>query len=113
MRKIEREMIQAIIEKRSNWSKDNTSVSFDSVSGLSQIFLHGHNIAEYGHSDMSLSVNNCGYETNTTKSRLNVLIHFVCDPTKNGIFQKGFKWFVTNKGKTELFPSGHWYCFDL
>ena len=51
MRKIEREMIQAIIDQRS-WSKANTRVDYDKDSGLSQVFLHGHNIAEYGHKDM-------------------------------------------------------------
>jgi len=112
MRKIEREMIQAIIDQRS-WSKGNTRVSYDKVSGLSQVFLHGHNIAEYGHADMGLNVNNCGYETNTTKSRLNSLINFVLDGTKNGIFQKNWTWFVTNNGTTEAFPLGHWYCFDV
>ncbi len=112
MRKIEREMIQAIIDQRS-WSKANTRVDYDKDSGLSQVFLHGHNIAEYGHADMGLNVNNCGYETNTTKSRLNSLINFVLDGTKNGIFQKNWEWFVTNNGVTESFPSGYWYCFDV
>ena len=112
MRKIERQMIQAIIEQRPHWCKDNTRVTYDSESGLSQVFLHGHNIAEYGHKDMGLNVNNCGYETRTTASRLNALINFVLDGTKNGIFQKNWEWFVTNNGVTEPFPSGYWYCFD-
>ena len=107
MRKIERAMIQAIIDKR-NWTSSNTSVKYDNESGLSQIFLHGHNIAEYGHGDISLAVNNCGYETNTTKSRLNVLINFVADPTKNGIFQKNWNWFITLDGITQSFPCNRW-----
>ena len=111
MRKIEREMIQAIIDQRS-WSKANTRVEYDKDSGLSQVFLHGHNIAEYGHKDMGLNVNNCGYETNTTKSRLNSLINFVFGCLKYGIFQKNWNWFVTNNGTTEGFPLGVWYVFD-
>tara|TARA_X000001036_G_scaffold250051_1_gene232934 strand:+ start:255 stop:596 length:342 start_codon:yes stop_codon:yes gene_type:complete len=111
MRKIEREMIQAIIDQR-NWSSSNTTVKYDKDSGLSQVFLHGHNIAEYGHGDMSLAVNNCGYETNTTKSRLNSLINHVFGGIKYGIFQKNWNWFVTNNGTTEDFPSGYWYVFD-
>ena len=107
MRQIEREMLQAITEKR-NWRNNNTEVKHDSESGLSQIFLHGHNIAEYGHGDMSLSVNNCGYATNTTKSRLNVLINFVADPTKNGIYQKNWEWYIRINGDTHSFPSNTW-----
>ena len=105
MRKIEREMIQAIIDQR-NWSSSNTTVKYDKDSGLSQVFLHGHNIAEYGHGDMSLAVNNCGYETNTTKSRLNVLIQFVHGGL-SGLYQKNFEWFLRlplQSGDTQDFP---------
>ena len=109
MRKIERQMIQAIVDDK-DWRKDNTRV--ENMDGISSVYLHGHKIAEYGHKDMGLNVNNCGYETVTTKSRLNALINFVLDGTKNGIFQKNWEWFVTNNGVTESFPSGYWYCFD-
>ena len=108
MRKIERQMIQAIIEQRPHWSKDNTRVEYDSESGLSQVFLHGHNIAEYGHKDMGLNVNNCGYETRTTKSRLNVLIDFVFGGVGNGIFQHNWNWYLVRDGKQHDFPSNEW-----
>ena len=105
MRKIERQMLQAIVDDR-NWSKDNTRVecSFD----CADIYLHGHRIAHYRRSDSSLKVNNCGYETNTTKSRLNALIDFVADPTKNGIFQKNWEWFIKIHGDIHSFPSNEW-----
>lgn len=102
-------MIQAIIDQRKHWCKDNTRVEFDPVTDLSRIFLHGHWIGEYDHNNMGLAINNQGYETNTTKSRLNALINFVCDPTQNGIFQKDWNWFITKDGETEDFPSGAWY----
>ena len=112
MRKIEREMIQAIIDQR-NWSSSNTTVKYDKDSGLSQVFLHGHNIAEYGHGDMSLAVNNCGYETTTTKSRLNSLIEFVFGGIKENysIFQKNWNWYVVDQGEILDFDSGNWFVF--
>jgi len=108
-RKIERQMIQAIIDKREHWANSNTRVEYDTKENLSKVFLHGHRIGEYDHSSMGLALNNCGYETNTTKSRLNALINFVCDPTQNGIFQKNWNWFIKKNNKVEDFPSGAWY----
>ena len=107
MRKIERQMLQAIVDERSHWSKDNTRV--ESTDGISSVYLHGHKIAEYEHRlNGKLYINNCGYDTNTTKSRLNVLINFVCDPTKNGIFQHNWDWYIRINGDTHSFPSNEW-----
>ena len=107
MRKIERQMIQAIVDERPYWSKDNTRV--ESTDGISSVYLHGHKIAEFEHRlNGKLWINNCGYETNTTKSRLNVLINFVCDATKNGIFQHNWNWYLRRDGVTEDFPSNEW-----
>ena len=108
MRKIERQMLQAIVDERSHWSKDNTCV--ESTDGISSVYLHGHKIAEYHEHRLNgkLYINNCGYDTNTTKSRLNVLINFVCDPTKNGIFQKNWDWFLIRDGKTFDFLHDQW-----
>ncbi len=51
MRKIERQMLQAIVDDRPHWSKDNTRVecSFD----CADIYLHGYRIAHYRRSDSS------------------------------------------------------------
>ena len=110
MRKIERQMLQAIVDKRANWNKDNTRVEWDDSNKCYDVYLHGHCIAMYTPSDSSLKINNCGYETNTTKSRLNVLIDFVCgsDPTKYGIFQKNWNWWLINDGELLDFPSNEW-----
>jgi len=105
MRKIERQMLQAIVDNK-DWSKDNTRV--ETNGHYSDVYLHGHRIAEYKHSDSSLKVNNCGYATNTTKSRLNVLIDFVADPTKNGIFQKNWEWYIKIHGDIHSFPDNTW-----
>ena len=108
MRKIERQMLQAIVDDRSYWSKDNTRVELDEDKCCHNVYLHGHRIACYYPSMQRLHINNCGYETNTTKSRLNVLINFVLDGTKNGIYQHNWNWFLRRDGVTEDFPSGEW-----
>ena len=115
MRKIERQMLQAIVDHK-DWSKDNTSVSIGYAGTMldhykdayMSIKLHGHEIARYFYNTMDLKVNNCGYATNTTKSRLNVLIDFVADPTKNGIFQKNWEWYIRINGDTHSFPDNTW-----
>ena len=108
MRKIEREMLQAIVDERSHWSKDNTRV--ESTDGISSVYLHGHKIAEYEHRlNGNLYINNCGYDTNTTKSRLNALIKWVVgSATGNGIFQKNWNWYLVKNGETFDFLHDQW-----
>ena len=107
MRKIERQMIQAIVDERSHWSKDNTRV--ESTDGISSVYLHGHKIAEFEHRlNGKLWINNCGYETNTTKSRLNAIIDFVFGGVGNGIFQSDWIWYLVRDGKQSEFPSNEW-----
>ena len=107
MRKIERQMLQAIVDERSHWSKDNTRV--ESTDGISSVYLHGHKIAEFEHRlNGKLWINNCGYETVTTKSRLNVLIDFVLGGIGNGIFQKNWNWYLMKDHQVTDFPSGEW-----
>ena len=107
MRKIERQMLQAIVDERSHWSKDNTRV--ESTDGISSVYLHGHKIAEYEHRlNGKLYINNCGYDTNTTKSRLNVLIDFVRGGYNNGIFQKNWNWYLMKDGHVNDFLHGQW-----
>ena len=106
MRKIERQMLQAIVDNK-DWSKDNTRVESEKGFAIT-VYLHGHRIAVYYPNTMDLHINNCGYETNTTKSRLNVLINFVLDGTKNGIYQHNWNWFLRRDGVVEDFPSNEW-----
>ena len=105
MRKIEREMIQAIIDSK-DFSKANTRV-VNEQGYRSHVYLHGHKIAVYYPSSMTLHVNNCGYETNTTKSRLNALIKHVIGGT-SGIYQHNFNWFLKKNKYVSDFPSNEW-----
>ena len=89
MRKIESEMQAAIVERR-NWSKSNTSVSVDSL-GNTFVTLHGNLIATISNNgDMKLS--SCGWQTVTTKSRLNAILDVFLHNVR--IFQKQFEWYI-------------------
>ena len=103
MRKIERLMNMAITHK-TDWSSSNTQVSFNSNTNCSQIRLHGHHIATVDHNLKAVKLSSCGYETRTTKSRLNAILQEV----KYGcsIFQKNFDWFVSYNDEVASFWDG-------
>ena len=94
MRKIERQMNAAILNKK-DWQKDNTMVthSHDGVNApVSHVFLFGNKIAEVG--DNFIRLFDGGFQSNTTKSRLNAILREHGCPGEN-VFQKKFEWFVT------------------
>ena len=85
MRKLEREMNQAIRGQR-NWAGSNTTV-FTTDNGLeSTVYLHGNHIATYFHYDRKLQLFDGGWQSNTTKSRLNALCNEFA--VGHGVFQK-------------------------
>ena len=90
MRKIERQMCAAV-QKNINWQSANTSVHFDEESGVSVVRLHGNKIAEVSDTDMTIF--DGGWQTTTTKSRLNALCDEFCIAGE-GVFQKDFVWYV-------------------
>ena len=93
MRKIEREMIQAIIDRK-DFNKANTRVMrCDTAFGPTMyIQLHGNTIGEYQNNGQ-LRISHQGLKTNTTKSRLNALIKFVLGGTCH-LGQRNFEWFL-------------------
>lgn len=90
MRKIETQMNTAITSKK-NWSNANTSVHFNEEDSVSVVRLHGNKIAEIG--DTFIRLFDGGYQSNTTKSRLNAILseHGECG---DRVFAKNFDWFV-------------------
>jgi hypothetical protein len=90
MRKIEREMNAAILNNQ-NWQKDNTKVTFDPETNESKVYLYGNHIATVG--DDFVQIFDGGYQSNTTKSRLNAILH---DHGCGGecVFQRNWNWFV-------------------
>ena len=99
MRKLETRMNKAI-RNRQNFSNSNTTVkttSFfenDVYCEESKVFLHGNHIATYDHVNKELSLYDGGWQTNTTKSRLNALCYEFA--TGFGVFQKNWDWFVSD-----------------
>tara|TARA_R100001480_G_scaffold134702_1_gene131787 strand:+ start:765 stop:1160 length:396 start_codon:yes stop_codon:yes gene_type:complete len=87
MRKIEAQMNRAI-RTGNNFSSSNTSVSHDDNGA--QVFLHGNHIATV--TDSTVVLFDGGWQSNTTKSRLNALCYEFA--TGFGVFQKNWEWFV-------------------
>ena len=108
MRKVETLMCAAVKQRASTTCGSNTRVVSDETG--SHVYLHGHEIAKVA-PDGTLSVNSCGWETVTTKSRLNALINCFSEFISDGIYQKDFTWWVIDNGETKLFPSNSWYSF--
>ena len=103
MRKLERQMNFAISNK-ADWSSSNTQVSFNSNTNCSSIYLHGHQIATFDHNLKAVKLSSCGYQTVTTKSRLNAILEEVKYGCK--VFQKNWNWFVSYNNQTASFWDG-------
>jgi len=100
MRKIEQQIITAI---RNNQDLKVANSQVISYTNSSDVYLHGHLIARIGETWMELF--DAGYQTKTTKSRLNALLSaFGCDGEY--IFQKNFQWFLNYQGAPIPFFNG-------
>jgi hypothetical protein len=104
MRKIETQMIQAIQDNKS-WQSANTSVQFIEENETSKVYLHGNHIATVG--DDYVEIFDGGYQSNTTKSRLNAIINEFCNAFTDGVFQKNYQWFVRDNNVTKEFTNGY------
>ena len=106
MRKIEKDMNRAIRNRKEHWQSSNTSVSSFYCSATDRVGsivkLHGNKIAEvYAN---SIVLFDGGWQTVTTKSRLNALLDEFAAGT--GVIQRNFEWFLTYKHLKEDFVSG-------
>ena len=102
MRKIETQM-NAAIKGNANWTKANTSVTTEN--GVSEVRLHGNLIARVGHD--FVKVFDGGWQSNTTKSRLNAIINEFCCAFTDGVFQKDFQWFIRDNKVNHDFVNGY------
>ena len=108
MRKIEAGMVMAVkaaIEGNGKryWRNGNTEVELKHCPDLGQVVvvsLHGNVIAEF---DVSLAgvrecrglrITDAGWQTVTTKSRLNALLACFSVDSAGGLYQKQGKWFM-------------------
>ena len=91
MRKIEREMIEAI-KARKNYSNDNTQVKVEKDETI-KVYLHSNLIARIYDNNVWTTAwfSDAEFQTKTTKSRLNCLLNHYHLPT---ICQKNSQWYI-------------------
>ena len=98
MRKIEQQMNEAILNQK-DFKKDNTEVI--TISDCSFVYLHGNHIATVG---KTLDICDAGWQTVTTKSRLNALLNEFAEGCY--LFQKNFDWFLGDADGNKIpFPT--------
>ena len=103
MRKIEQQMNEATLNRK-DFFKGNTSVeNYITETGAREaiVKLHGNHIATVGE---TLQICDAGWQTVTTKSRLNAL----CNEFAEGcyVFQRNFDWFLGDvDGNKRPFPT--------
>ena len=104
MRKIEMEMNSAIRYRR-NFSKANTSVRCFKTNGITtdvDVFLHGNHIASLDTASNHLTIKDGGWQSVTTKSRLNALLDEFAPSM--GIFQKDWIWYLSDRLSGSVVP---------
>jgi len=128
MRKVEAGMVCAVIDALHSdksgriFKSGNTEVHIihDGVYGTHSynryidVLLHGNTIARIYPSIDRIKLSDCGYETNTTKSRLNVLLE--CFTEESRVHQSNHVWFIGSDlwvgdcecNFTRKHPDDHW-----
>ena len=109
MRKVEEQMNYAI-RHRKNWAGSNTTVRCFKKDGITtevNVLLHGNCIAWFDTASNDFNISSAGWETVTTKSRLNALLdEFTCGAGNAKIFQKNWQWFISEFGTVKPFVDG-------
>ena len=104
------------VQGNRNWKNANTEVTIDLETNTSSVYLHGNLIATVTDNDMTIY--DGGWQSNTTKSRLNALCDAFCYKGEC-VFQKDYTWYVRkcigaingqNVFKTEDFHSGYTFA---
>ena len=90
MRKIESQMCAAV-QSNIDWKYGNTEVTIDKETNTSSVYLHGNLLATVTDNDMTIY--DGGWQSVTTKSRLNALCQDFCIAGE-GVCQKDCQWFV-------------------
>ena len=103
MRKVEQQMNEAILNRK-DFFKGNTSVeNYITETGVREaiVKLHGNHIATVGD---RLQICDAGWQTVTTKSRLNALLNEFAEGCY--LFQKNFDWFLGDADGNKIpFPT--------
>ena len=92
--------MNSAIRYRKNWAGSNTTVRC--FKEVVEVFLHGNHIASLDTATNNLTLFDGGWQSNTTKSRLNALLdEFV---PSMGIFQKNWNWFLSDRLDGSVVP---------
>ena len=100
MRKIESRMLAAI-KGSQDWHQANTST--ETVDSVTIVKLYGHKIAEIG--DTWLRIYDGGYQSKTTKSRLNAILS-QCGLPGDRVYQQAWDWYLNRADGPVPFVSG-------
>ena len=82
------------------FSSSNTTVVQNDID--MDFFLHGNHIASLCKISMDLRIFDGGWQSNTTKSRLNALLEEFADSYK--VIQKDFTWYVVDSYDNSRVP---------
>ncbi len=98
--------MNSAIRYRKNFSSGNTSVRcFKNRNGITtdvDVYLHGNHIASLDTATNALTIKDGGWQSVTTKSRLNALLdEFV---PSMGIFQKDWVWYLRDSLDNSVIP---------
>ena len=109
MKKIDQDAARAFAMGE-NFSRSNTQVHV--YPGYTEMTLHGNKIAERIPGKDYISLSNAGWQTSTTKSRLNAIL---AQYGKVRIYQTKFEWFIDlpSKKTTEIFPVNEFYEVNI
>lgn len=107
MRIIERQMIAAILENK-DWHSSNTRVAVTYFAHAANpikrinVYLHDNHIATIERDQVT--INNCGWASPTTKSRLNAILHEFCNA---GIYQTNRYWYLSTQTDSPIKMENH------
>ena len=110
MRLIEQQMIDAI-KQRKDWKKDNTrieTINYNDTYVCSNVYLHDNLIGVVGTNQVE--VYDGGWQSNTTKSRLNAIIKGLCAGFACSVYQHKFEWFITDNKFIHQFENGYTFA---
>lgn len=112
LRKIEIAMLDAIFDDKP-WSCSNTQVELDPATGknVRLVILHGHCIAKLDE-NKDWWINLCGWNTQTTRSRLNAIIRMAAKVGYGGVdfgvsTANGKAYLRDRSGRNEI-PTNGW-----
>jgi len=103
MRKITRDAVEAFVNG-DNFKRDNTEVR--TVNNELLMYLHNNLIAYRCLGFDSVFINDAGWQTKTTKERLNGILDAYHSDSL--IYQKNYQWYLSRHGEVEEFPSNKW-----